>query len=105
MNKTNKKKMLLVCLLIAVIGLIYEILHIYAVFHSEMTGNLEFANGRWNILVNGSEISEGVSVSFVIDQVTAEGNSHVKPGNLAPRIISRFRNNNKSTRYRCICKI
>lgn len=89
-NKKNTKKILwlLMCIIIAVI--IYEIIHIYAIFYSEMNGNVQFNKGKWNIYVNGTEISRGIETSFVIDQISIDENSHVKAGNIAPRIIWEF---------------
>ena len=89
-NKKGVKLLLWLCVCIIIVFTIYEIIHIYAVFYSEMNGNVQFQNGKWNIYVNGTEISRGVETNFVIDQVNISTNSHVKEGNLAPRIIRRF---------------
>lgn len=93
MNKQSKKNMkkimILVCMCMIFI-LIYETIRIYAVFHSEVTGNVQFENGTWNIIINGTEISKGVKTSFVIDQITTQENEHVKTGNLAPGLSGSF---------------
>lgn len=84
-NNKNIKKILWLCMCIILVIIIYEIIHIYAVFHSEMSGNIQFVNGKWNIYVNNTEISTGVDASFVVDQINIDGSQHVKAGNIAPR--------------------
>lgn len=103
-NKTIKKILILVCMCIVLI-LTYEMIHIYAVFHSEVIGNVKFQNGTWNIIINGTEISQGTKVDFVIDQISTQENEHVKPGNLAPGLTGSFditinpKNTNVSVKY------
>lgn len=85
MKNKNIKKILWLCMCIIIVVIVYEIIHIYAVFYSEMSGNARFENGKWNIYVNGTEISTGVNTTFVVDQISIDESSHVKAGNLAPR--------------------
>ena len=88
-NKNIKKLLwLFMCIIIAVI--VYEIIHIYAVFYSEMSGNVQFENGKWNIYVNGTEISTGIETTFTVDQISIDESSHVKAGNLAPGLSGNF---------------
>ena len=93
MNKPNiknmKKFLILLCMCVTLV-IIYEMIHIYAVFHSEMVGNVQFNNGTWNILVNGTEISRGVETKFVINQIETQGNDHVITGKLAPGVSGNF---------------
>lgn len=101
----NFKKVLFLLIMCVTILLIYKIIDIYAVFHSEMEGNVKFENGTWNIIVNGEKISTGVETQFVIDQIVTTENEHVKPGNLAPGLSGGFEisinpeNTNVSVRY------
>lgn len=86
----NKKKFLvLICAIIFII-LIYEIIHIYAVFHSEVEANVQFKNGTWNIIVNGTQISKGVDATFVIDKISTTQNNHVENNKLAPGLSGKF---------------
>ena len=86
----NKKKFLvLICAIIFII-LIYEIIHIYAVFHSEVEANVQFKNGTWNIIVNGTQISKGVDATFVIDKISTTQNEHVENNKLAPGLSGKF---------------
>ena len=90
LNKQNKKKLIILACMCSILILIYEIVHIYAIFYSEVTGNVELKNGAWNIVINGTEISKGVQKDFVIDQININQNEHVKSGKLAPGLSGNF---------------
>lgn len=89
MNKNLQKVLILVIMCVLAL-LIYKIIDIYAVFHSEVEANVELKNGIWNIKVNGTQITTGVETQFVVDQITTTENSHVKPGTLAPGLSGSF---------------
>lgn len=89
-NRKNIKKILILVCMCMILIFIYEMIHIYAVFHSEMVGNIQFKNGTWNIIVNGTEISRGVETKFVIDQINTQENGHVITGKLAPGLSGNF---------------
>ncbi len=84
-----KRILIMVCIVLACL-IIYEIIHIYALFHSEVSGVVQMENGVWKIIVNGTEISTGVETNFTINTTSIENNSHVKPGNLAPGLSGSF---------------
>lgn len=86
----NKKKILILLIICVIALLIYEIINIYAVFYSKVSGNVKFENGTWNILVNGTEISKGVQANFVIDQINTEDSNNVKSGKIAPGLKGNF---------------
>ena len=86
----NKKKLLILICAIIFIILIYEIIHIYAVFHSEMEANVQLKNGTWNINVNGTQISKGVDATFAIDKISTSQNEHVENNKLAPGLSGSF---------------
>lgn len=86
----NKKKLLILICAIIFIILIYEIIHIYAVFHSEIEANVQLKNGTWNINVNGTQISKGVDATFVIDKISTSQNEHVENNKLAPGLSGSF---------------
>lgn len=104
MNK-NLQKVLIFVMMCVFALLIYKIIDIYAVFHSEVEANVELKNGVWNITVNGTQITTGVETKFIVDQITTTENSHVKPGTLAPGLSGSFtlainpENTNVSVRY------
>lgn len=86
----NLQKVLFLLMMCVVILLIYKIIDIYAVFHSEVGANIQFVNGVWNISVNGTQITKGTETQFIIDQITTTENNHVKPGTLAPGLSGSF---------------
>lgn len=86
----NKKKLLILICAIIFIILIYEIIHIYAVFYSKMEANVQLKNGTWNINVNGTQISKGVDATFVIDKISTSQNEHVENNKLAPGLSGSF---------------
>ena len=104
MNK-NIRKILFLLMTSVFILLIYKIIDIYAVFHSEIDSNVALENGKWNITINGTDITTGTVTEFVINQITTTENQHVKPGNLAPGLSGNFEiqinpeNTNVSVRY------
>ena len=105
MKNKNLVKILFLLIMCIVILLIYKIIDIYALFHSEMEGNVQFENGTWNITVNGEDITTGTEAEFVIDLIDTTQNDYVKPGKLAPGLSGSFEiainpeNTNVSVRY------
>ena len=89
MNKNIKKFLILMCICLILV-LIYKIIQTYALFQSEIQGNVEFTNGTWKIKVNGTEISKGRDVKFAIDCITKTESEHIKPGKLAPGLSGSF---------------
>lgn len=81
----NKAKIFISILCIILLAIIiYKIVNTYAVFYSEVDGIIEIEKGTWRINVNGTDITKGKDISFIIDEVKVEPNEHVKEGNLAP---------------------
>lgn len=89
MNKNLQKVLVFVMMCIFAL-LIYKIIDIYAVFHSDVEANVQLKNGVWNITVNGTQITTGVETQFIVDQITTTENNHVKPGTLAPGLSGSF---------------
>ena len=103
-KKNTKKALIFLCLCIILL-IIYGVVRIYALFHSELGASVQLKNGTWNIIVNGTDITKGTDIQFDINNVTVEENEHVKPGNIAPGLTGTFKinidpkNTNVSTRY------
>lgn len=91
LSKKNARKLLILVCLCIILLLIYGAARIYALFHSELYAKVQLKNGTWNIVVNGTDITTGTDVKFVIDNVLAQENEHVKPGNLAPGLTGTFK--------------
>lgn len=89
-NKNAIKFFTLICLIIVLL-IVYGIVRIYALFHSELNSKVQLKNGTWNIVVNNVDITKGKDISFQIDNVEIDENSHVKPGSLAPGLIGNFK--------------
>ena len=89
-KKNVRKGLILVCLCIILL-VIYGAVRIYALFQSELYAKVQLKNGTWNIVVNETDITQGTDVTFVIDNVEAQENEHVKPGNLAPGLLGTFK--------------
>lgn len=89
-KKNVRKGLILVCLCIILL-VIYGAVRIYALFQSELYAKVQLKNGTWNIVVNETDITQGTDVTFVIDNVEAQKNEHVKPGNLAPGLLGTFK--------------
>lgn len=105
MKNKNLVKILFLLIMCIVILLIYKIIDIYALFHSEMEGNVQFKNGTWNITVNGEDITTGTDAEFAINLIDTTQNDYVKPGKLAPGLSGSFeiainpQDTNVSVRY------
>ena len=82
-QKNIKKFLILICICLVLL-LVYKIINIYAVFYSEMTGNINFENGKWNIYINETEVSNGYQTVFTIGQIETEESEFVADGKLAP---------------------
>lgn len=86
----NLRKLVILIFMCVILFLIYEIVHIYAAFYSELTGRVKFENGVWNIKINDTEISKGIKTTFDVNQINTGENIHVKPGRLAPGLSGNF---------------
>lgn len=105
LGKRNTKKALIFLCLCIILLIIYGVIRIYALFHSELGASVQLENGTWNISVNETDITKGTDIQFEINNVTVEENEHVKPGNIAPGLTGTFKMNinpndtNVSVRY------
>lgn len=103
-EKKHKKFKLIYLLYICIIlVLIYCIIQVYAVFQSEVSGDVKLVNGVWQIKINNTDISNGTNKEFTVNEINTVENEHVKPGNLAPGLSGSFNVLIDPTRNRCIC--
>ena len=56
-SQKNFKKLLILISLFMILVLIYGVIRIYALFHSELNSEVQLKNGTWNIIVNDVDIS------------------------------------------------
>ena len=90
-SQKNFKKLLILISLFMILVLIYGVIRIYALFHSELNSEVQLKNGTWNIIVNDVDISKGKDINFDINDISVEENSHVKPGKIAPGLTGSFK--------------
>lgn len=69
---------------------IYIIGNTYAIFESEISGEKEVEKAKWTILVNRTNISNGIVEEFTIDQINVQGSETVEEGKLAPGLSGNF---------------
>ena len=65
--KIAKKVLIFLCLCIILL-IIYGVVRIYALFHSELGASVQLKNGTWNITVNGTDITKGTDIQFAINK-------------------------------------
>lgn len=91
MRTNNKIKIMLMCLATIMLAVtIYEISSTYAVFHSEITGKVTQTIGKWKIKINNTDVLEGTSEEFTMNQFIVEQNNNTKPGKMAPGTTGTF---------------
>ena len=69
---------------------IYYIVTVYAVFYSEATGTVESDLAKWNIFINGTNISSGVTEEFTMSVFNVENNANIETGKIAPGLRGNF---------------
>ena len=83
-KKHRKFKLIYLLYICIILVLIYCIIQVYAVFQSEVSGDVKLVNGVWQIKINNTDISNGTNKEFTVNEINTVENEHVKPGNLAP---------------------
>lgn len=79
----KKKLLVLISIVVAIITIII-IATTYALFESNIEGNVIVKTARWSILINNTDISSGNTKNFVIDGINLNGSNHTKDGKIAP---------------------
>lgn len=83
----TKKQIKILCLVLSIILLIIAIFQIsqtYSVFYSELHGTSEIQIGRWDILVNNTQVTNGYQTNFVMDALDFTLSPQVLEGKIAP---------------------
>ena len=83
-SKKNFKKFFVLLIICIILMIVYENIHMYAVFQSDVYGDIKLENGTWKIVVNGTEVSKGIDKNFTIDNINIQNSEVVKDGNIAP---------------------
>lgn len=83
----TKKQIKIVCLILSVILLIiafFQISQTYSVFYSELHGTSEIQIGKWDILVNNAQVTNGYQTNFVMNPLDFTSSPQVLDGKIAP---------------------
>lgn len=63
---------------------IYQISQTYSVFYSKLQGSSEMQVGRWDILVNNYQVTNGYSTNFIMNDLDFSTSPNVLQGKIAP---------------------
>lgn len=85
-DKNFLKKVLIILTLLMFIFTIYKISVTYALLQSETESLLYQELGKWNIKLNETDITNGLSQEIVIDNFLINENSNVMSGKIAPGV-------------------
>lgn len=90
MKNTQKKIILFLLIVIICLLCVYLVKTVYGLFESNSEGIVKINTGKWKVILNKQDISEGVKKEFVIDSVKIEGSKYVKEGKFAPGMTGTF---------------
>lgn len=84
MNKKYMKILFLILSLTLILISIYQISQTYSVFYSKLQGSSEMQVGRWDILVNNYQVTNGYSTNFIMNDLDFSTSPNVLQGKIAP---------------------
>ena len=84
------KKILILGLLSVLVLFIFGIASTFGLFHSNVDGDVNTDVAKWNILINDTNISDGVTDKFVINDLAYSDTTNKKPGTIAPGTSGTF---------------
>ena len=85
-NKKVLKKCLIIITMLAFSFTLYKVSTTYALLQSETKSQIKQEIGKWNIKINESDITNGLSQEVVIDNFSMDENANVKSGKIAPGV-------------------
>ena len=86
----RKKNIISIIALVCVILTLIIIISTYAIFESNVNGQIVVEKAKWIIYVNNTNISSGINRNFVIDNAEIESNDRIEEGNIAPGLRGKF---------------
>lgn len=89
-NKKILKKFFIIATLLMIIFTSYQIMKTYAVFYTEISGNVSRNLAKWNISVNNTEITNGTTQEFIVENLKIEEKDTVEEGKIAPSLNGSF---------------
>lgn len=84
MTKKNIKILVLILSLILLAIAIFQISQTYSVFYSVLKGTTEIQIGKWDILVNNTQVTNDYETDFTMDALNFSTNNQVLGGRIAP---------------------
>ncbi len=84
------KKILILGLLSFLVLFIFGVASTFGLFHSEIDGEVNTDVAKWNILINDTNISDGITDKFVINDLAYSDTLNKKPGTIAPGTSGTF---------------
>lgn len=84
------KKILILGLLSFLVLFIFGIASTFGLFHSNVDGDVNTDVAKWNILINDTNISDGVTDKFIINDLAYSDTTNKKPGTIAPGTSGTF---------------
>lgn len=78
----NSKRLLVIVSIVLVFITIYIIRDTYGLFESKNTMVVESGTAKWNVLINGTDITS--NDEFVVDNINILNSDNVKEGTIAP---------------------
>lgn len=86
LNKKNVKKLFIILTMLMFCITIYKISITYALLQSETKSVIKKEIGKWNIKLNETDITNGLTQDIVIDNFAIDKNNNVKEGKIAPGV-------------------
>lgn len=85
-----KKSILIIICIISILSTIIIFLSTYSKYSENAEATLENQVGKWIIKLNDTDITQGVSRNFLIQNIVLEENSNVIEGKIAPGTAGYF---------------
>ena len=85
-DKKILKKSLIILTIIMICVTIHKIVQTYALFETNKSGQIEQAIAKWNIELNETDITNGLTEDIIIDNFQLSQNNNVLAGKNAPGI-------------------
>lgn len=85
-----KKNVLTILCIISICITVITIGVTYSKYVDEATGTVENNVARWNIKLNNTDITNGNTYNFVINNIAINGNQNVAEGKIAPGMSGYF---------------
>lgn len=86
----TKKKIFIILTLFMACVTCYQIANTYALLESELSGTIKTEIGKWNIYINGDDVTNGTTQSFVMNKFNIGGSEYTAEGKIAPGMKGSF---------------